>query len=415
MKNLAVLFLLLVGAVTNASAQTITIASLSGTLFCTGDSVDVAYEATGSYTNRNSFTVQLSDEFGKFDKFFYNLVSKRTTSSSSLRFGVPALVSSNNYRIRVISSEPYIVGATHPASLTLSPKPRAGAMVGSNRNYMVAVLVDQPLQIKNASQYADSYLWEFGPDANPATSTEKDPTVRFSTPGKKEAKLTAFSLSGCSSEWRTIDNKNHEPIMIQAVTCLPQIPSSAAVDSTISIEPFTNQDIWVVPGGQAGADYVANYYVEPGATFKSEADYLIVYLKAGAAYFGEYNNNIAIVYEEGAGLKGIDDEQLILCPNLEFDYSDAPPYKIKPSSVSRVSGSTIQVYPNPTTDRLTIEHADNIIREISLRNTLGAEQLFMHPEGLGKTSIDVSHLAAGLYFLDLITDRGIETHKIVVE
>ena len=122
-----------------------------------------------------------------------------------------------------------------------------------------------------------------------------------------------------------------------------------------------------------------------------------------------------ILREDVANLGKSDPEISFKCPDLEFDYSDAPPYKINPESVSRVKGSTVSVYPNPATDRLMIEHPENRIREISIRNSLGAEQFFVRPEGLGKTTVDVSRLAAGLYFLDLITNQGIETHKIVVQ
>jgi hypothetical protein len=397
-------------------AQTVAITSLSGNVFCSGDSVDVSYSASGSYTNRNSFTIQLSDKTGSFDQYFYNLGSKRTTTSGTIRIGVPTLEASTQYRIRAISSEPYVVSPVYFSALSLGPKPSAGATVALSRfTGFFAVMVDDTVRFQNQSQSASTYFWEFGPDAIPATSVEKDPLVRFTRPGLKRASMIATSPNGCSSYWATDDGKSNDRPYVVVVSCFPSIPASSVVDSTAALDNHSVKDVWVVPGGVVGGyNGGANYYVEPGGTVKPNGDYNVYYLKAGAAYFSSFARGSAIVFEEGAGMQGLDREQLLKCSNLEFDYSDAPPYKINPASISQVEGSSISLYPNPVASKLTIQHKEIPLREIIIRNTLGAEQLFAKPEGLGMTLIDVSHLSDGLYFVDILTDQGIETHKIIV-
>lgn len=155
-------------------------------------------------------------------------------------------------------------------------------------------------------------------------------------------------------------------------------------------------------------------FAEAGATVDMSEITTIYYMKAGSVLKDIWTG--FIVYEDGASIAEVEQrrDRTYHCPDLEFDYSDAPPYKIRPASVSRVKGSSVSIYPNPVASKLIIEHKETTIREVIIRNTLGAEQLFVKPEGLGSTSIDVSRLAAGLYFVDIIRDSGTETHKIVV-
>jgi hypothetical protein len=406
MKRLCGFLLLLLCTHSTLSAQSITIGALPGSAFCTGEQVIVPYTATGSYTSKNSFIVQISDKDGSFDKFFYNVGEVRTPNSGSVTITIPQLEASPSYRFRVISSDPYIVSGNMSPLTGLGPQPDMN--IGLNDHQLKFGMIGDPMTFSSPASNT-SVTWDFGPDATPRISNSKNPTVTFSTPGFKAVTFTASSFGGCTKTQVWSEKA------VYVGTCTPSIPKSAVVDSIDNFQGHGISDIWVVPGGgYSGVDRWIVVYAEPGSTIYRIRDASVYYLKAGTSVRDAYEGNV--IYEDGVGFQSTDRiRNLIKCPNLEFDYSDAPPYKIQPASVSRVVGSTIQIYPNPSTVRLTIEHKDNLIREISIRNTLGAEQLFMQPEGLGKTTIDVSHLADGLYFLDLITDRGIETHKIVMQ
>ncbi|MFT3795851.1 leucine-rich repeat domain-containing protein [Flavobacterium sp.] len=69
----------------------------------------------------------------------------------------------------------------------------------------------------------------------------------------------------------------------------------------------------------------------------------------------------------------------------------------------------VVVYPNPTKDRLTIEANGNTIETIVVFNSLG--QKVINPEPA--SSIDVSRLAAGTYFLKVTTENGQLTQKFI--
>ncbi|HET6512040.1 MAG TPA: T9SS type A sorting domain-containing protein, partial [Candidatus Kapabacteria bacterium] len=392
MKNLAIFLVLVFAAIPTATAQSIMIGPLPGTAFCTGDKVVVPFTASGTYTSKNSFIVQVSDKDGSFDKFFYNVGEVRTPNSGEVTITIPQLEASPNYRMRVISSDPYVVSTNISPGTGLGPQPDMS--VGLSDYDLKFGMIGEPMTF-NSSGMNTAVTWDFGPTATPRISTAKNPTVTFNTPGFKVISFTASSFGGCSRTQIWSEKA------VYVGTCNPIIPKTAVVDSVENFSGHGYQDIWVVPGGWfEGYENGIVVYAEPGSTISRLRSGSVYYLKAGTSVLNIYDGNA--IYEDGVGFQNFDRlDNAFRCTNLEFDYSDAPPYKINKSAVSRVKGRTVQVYPNPTTDRVTIEHAENHIREISIRNTLGAEQFFVKPEGRGKTTVDVSRLVAGIYFLDL--------------
>ncbi len=74
------------------------------------------------------------------------------------------------------------------------------------------------------------------------------------------------------------------------------------------------------------------------------------------------------------------------------------------------SSGDVKVYPNPVSDRLTIE-ADNISR-IAIVDVVG--QVVYQVEASGNVvTLNISHLAAGSYFVNITTDNGQMVRKMV--
>ena len=72
--------------------------------------------------------------------------------------------------------------------------------------------------------------------------------------------------------------------------------------------------------------------------------------------------------------------------------------------------SNFSVYPNPTSERLTIDLENNLILEkVNIYNTLG--QIIKTESN---TTIDVSKLQKGTYFVEVITNQGKATKSIIV-
>ena len=75
------------------------------------------------------------------------------------------------------------------------------------------------------------------------------------------------------------------------------------------------------------------------------------------------------------------------------------------------NGITINIFPNPVTDLLTVE-AGAQINSVELFSVLG-ESLFIKPVNADDTQLDMSNLPSGNYILKLVTETGIQHKKIV--
>ncbi|MFT6383239.1 MAG: hypothetical protein ACJAQR_000050 [Bacteroidia bacterium] len=93
-------------------------------------------------------------------------------------------------------------------------------------------------------------------------------------------------------------------------------------------------------------------------------------------------------------------------------------YKKGTNSVLPISFSTLKVYPNPATSTLNldIDAATATISNYSLVNLQGQVVLSNDVNSTSiNTSIDVSNVSNGVYFLKLDTDKGSYTHRVIVQ
>jgi hypothetical protein len=71
---------------------------------------------------------------------------------------------------------------------------------------------------------------------------------------------------------------------------------------------------------------------------------------------------------------------------------------------------SISVYPNPATEKLTIQSAKGVIEMTNLNGEVVSTQ-----EHQGKTTIDVSNLPSGFYLIHLVSEHKIATNKVVIK
>jgi hypothetical protein len=74
---------------------------------------------------------------------------------------------------------------------------------------------------------------------------------------------------------------------------------------------------------------------------------------------------------------------------------------------------TLSIYPNPTLHSITIESSDEL-RSIELLDVLGVSKQIVAPR-VQKTSLDLSLLPSGTYFLRIETAKGVVFRKVVRE
>ena len=97
----------------------ITTGSITGSPFCSGSVVSVPYTITGAFNAGNIFTAQLSNASGSFTSPV-NIGSVSSVNGGTISATLPSGISGTGYRIRVISSNPVIVGTDNGVDFTIN-------------------------------------------------------------------------------------------------------------------------------------------------------------------------------------------------------------------------------------------------------------------------------------------------------
>jgi hypothetical protein len=79
--------------------------------------------------------------------------------------------------------------------------------------------------------------------------------------------------------------------------------------------------------------------------------------------------------------------------------------------IDRLPGNGLKVYPNPVSDRITVEYPG--MRNISLVNMQGRQILVLEFPPSENKVIDLSFVEPGIYFLRIDSEHGTEIRKII--
>jgi hypothetical protein len=111
--------------------KSITVSSLSGVAYCPGQSLDIAYVITGEFSDGNFFSAQVSDASGSFISPM-TIGAITSTSSGSFSAAIPLEIQhGSRYRIRVVSSDPMMIGADNGSDILIHAIPSATLNAGT--------------------------------------------------------------------------------------------------------------------------------------------------------------------------------------------------------------------------------------------------------------------------------------------
>ncbi|MFK7758052.1 MAG: T9SS type A sorting domain-containing protein [Flavobacteriales bacterium] len=85
------------------------------------------------------------------------------------------------------------------------------------------------------------------------------------------------------------------------------------------------------------------------------------------------------------------------------------------NSISEQSASLFQLYPNPSSQNLTLESSGSPILSVLIYDQTGTTVKSDLEVNRNQLVIDVSDLASGLYFINIKTDQGLQTEKLIIE
>lgn len=146
----------------------IQIRSTSENLVCTGNQIFVSGAPSGSFNQKNTFTLQLSDSAGSFDKPII-LSTLESTFTSTMDATIPD-VPTGSYKLRVVSSIPEVISNEYPIQIQATPASPIVADISTCQNTLPPTLEATGQQL----------LWYTFPDGG--ESSPVPPTLTTSQP-----------------------------------------------------------------------------------------------------------------------------------------------------------------------------------------------------------------------------------------
>lgn len=125
-----------------------------------------------------------------------------------------------------------------------------------------------------------------------------------------------------------------------------------------------------------GCGYTYRYWRQIDPPYQSEAEFKLVYFKKGDETWGT--------------------------PNIVVGTNELPKVEIE-----------FQFYPNPARDKIHLSTSANVtIEEVRIYNQIGNEVQSVFAEF---NNVDVSELSPGLYFVEVLTDKGRSIQKLIIQ
>jgi uncharacterized protein (TIGR02145 family) len=133
--------------------------AVQGSSFCSGATVVVSFSAPGSFQAGNTFTVQLSNAAGSFASPV-NIGSLTGIYSGAVNAVIPAgTPAGSGYRIRVVASSPYEIGADNGSDLVVNAGVQITTQPSRSSHKMTANITAPGLSITASGGSGLSYQW----------------------------------------------------------------------------------------------------------------------------------------------------------------------------------------------------------------------------------------------------------------
>lgn len=246
------------------------------------------------------------------------------------------------------------------------------------------------------------------------TTMVSDSTYVWDNPANFE-----FGVGGKSSSiaFGTAFTILKEDVLTSITLGFKNIPSQANDKLTLNVykidvsdssmgQPLVTQSIIRGEGGKEITYKLPDFKVEPGK-------YMFEVKQEGS-------NNMGLVCDQtkdgliAVGKNGFLNELPGYgYPYVRPNFGKSPTLDVKNSISVK---TTLQLYPNPASEAITVKTKDNVIKKIAIRNLVGQTVLAATGNNTTEQTVDISTLNLGTYLVLISTDNNqIETIKLVVE
>jgi hypothetical protein len=175
-------------------------------------------------------------------------------------------------------------------------------------------------------------------------------------------------------------------------------------------------------------EIICNAPTNLNATIEQDAEGFDHYFKVTMTWDAADNANEYVVYLDGEKLdttaetsyiKGFNEEGThyftvsSVCDNGESEQSESFEFEIKGESLEEISNN-IKIYPNPASKFVKLSAIGGQLSAVKIHNYLGIliEEIEVNSNDI---EINVSNYNSGVYFVEVVTEKGSLIKKIVVE
>ncbi len=387
-----------------ASAQKVSVGTISKFTMCTGDTLLVPFESSGTFQPDNFFAIQLSDANGSFAKF--TNIGHSTISPNTIPVAIG--IKGDHFRVRVIATDPYTVSENTSPDIQVVSYPRPQPIPNDYATSFGYVgFTGNAVQFSDNSSESSgtTYSWSFGQDADITTSSSPSPNVTYHSDGVKSGILTVTNSLGCTAS---------ASFQTKIISCFPVIPDTVHIVTGTESGKFPY--VWVKPGGNytvEGGSIIGRkttiVFAEPGSSISTTSQSLgFYYLKKDASFNWDFNSNAVVILKKGNAISYpfdvLHNMDTLSCDNLQFDYS-----KVGGTSEVQPTENPLQILNSANSLRISNKGADI---SASVVNLLGVTLLSKTESD--QLTLDLSTLTNGVYFVIITSNGQREMRKITV-
>lgn len=254
---------------TSSTTNTIVTSNTVVTVTCPGESISVPYTCNAPFAGNNIFSAELSDATGSFASPTV-IGTLNSTVNGIINATIPALTpAGNNYRIRVTSSNPSIIGSDNgtdivinngtPVNVTISVGPNDTVCSGSSITFTAT---------PTNGGGSPSYQWKRN-GTNVGTNSVTYSTSTYSNNDVFTCILTS-SLTSCV----TSNPDTSNPITITAIS-IPSTPSIISGNNQVCENSTQTYSVsatsgltynWTLPSGWSGSSNTNSINATIGAS-----------------------------------------------------------------------------------------------------------------------------------------------------